>query len=255
LSGASGQLRTALGSVSARVPALQPASQKVVAVTTDLHARGDRLRTVVRTIDFLAVVLPWLIIAAVLGALAFSWSRRRTIIAIAVVFAGLILLELIGLKLARQTVLDQVQRPENLTAVAYVYDTVVTGLKSRLYWLLGAMAAIFVLCLLAGPARWAVRLRHLVRLDSLHNERFAEAWASARRWVHRYEPYLWLVALLGALVALAAAGAVTGRSVLNAGLIFLSLGALVHIIATPTQLQRREQSHGMKKARLSTMNS
>lgn len=233
ISGASGQLNKALGSAASAIPALQPASKKALAITTDLHARRQRVHQAVRTMDTLAKVLPWVVIASFLGALALSGHRRHTSIAIAVSVIVLMLIELIALKWLRQEVLDQVHNPGNLQAVGYIYDTLIGWLRNMIYIVLAATAVITLGLFAAGPARWAVSLRSYIHLERLRNKRFMAAWHVARTWVKSREYYLWLGAAVIVLASLALFTQISSQVVINAVLLAVSLFALVHIVGTP----------------------
>jgi hypothetical protein len=234
ISGTSGQLQNALGKASAAIPALQPAADKALAVSADLHQRPRRIHQVIRTMDFLAAVLPWAVVASVLGALAFSGRRRLTGQWTATTVIVLMLVELIALKWGRQQTLEQVHNPGNLSAVSYIYDVLIGGLKTSIGVVIVAMLIVLVLLLLAGPARWAQALRDFVRLDRLRRSGIAEWLHAARLWVRRWEYYMWLVAAVLVLAAIALfTDEVSSRIIVNGVLLMISLFALLHIIATP----------------------
>lgn len=234
LSGSEGQLRQALGKASEAIPALQPAAHKTIAVSTNLHAGAQRVHQYVRTADTLNAVLPWVAIASFLGAVALSHRRRRTIIVLAAVVIGLMFLELIAVKVGRQTVIDAVRNPANVSAVGYVFDTLLHGLKQSIYVVLAVMVLLIAVLQLAAPVPWAAHAREYVHLEQIRDSRVMAGWHAARRWVRRWEYYLWvgIAAVILGILALAT-NVVSGQAAINALLAILSLLALVHIIASP----------------------
>jgi hypothetical protein len=238
LSGTQGKLSQAMGKAADAIPALQPASQKVLDVSTDLKARPRRVQQVVKTSDFLWKVLPMLSAAALLSALAISKNRRRTALTALVLLLVLMLLELIAIKWLRQATLSQVKNSANLSAVSYIYDSLVAWLRHMIYWVVAFTAILAGLLALGGPARFAQLARQYLRLDKLHGRGFIFRWQGARIWLRHYEYYFWLAAALGVLTGVAVLSTVNGRVAINALLLIVSLVALVHIIATPPSLQR-----------------
>ena len=235
ISGAAPQIRAALGKASTAIPALQPASQKGLQISADLHARRQRLHQAIKTIDTAAAVLPLFVSACLLGALALSARRRRTTLTITVSVIVVMLLELIALKGARQALLDQVHHASNVPAISYVYDTVVGGLRQMIFT--AAIVAIIVFCiaLAAGPAKWAVSFRSLIHFERVEQSRAMAWWRKARIWIKQWQYYLWLAVAVLVLAYIALFMTVTGQAVANALLLTLSLFALIHIVATPRQ--------------------
>jgi hypothetical protein len=233
ISDSAGKLRAALGNAANVFPALQPTTQKALQISADLHARPRRIHQVVRTTDTLNTVLPYVILASLLFALALSWRRRRLVIIMVVAVFCLLLIELIALKWGRQQTLDQVRNPANLSAVGYIYDSILAGLKTRIYWVLGALAVIWLLCLAGGPAGWAASLRSFIALDRLKRSRMAGWWQTARTWAAQYKYFLWLGAAVLVLGGMAAFATVSTQVVVNAMLLIVALCSLIYIIATP----------------------
>jgi hypothetical protein len=227
------KIRSALGNAAEAIPALQPAADKAVAVSANLQARPQRVRQVIRTTDFLAASLPFIIVASLLGALALSTRRRRTTMTIMITIATVMLIELIALKWARQQLLEQVQQAGNLSAVSYIFDTLVAWLKQMMYIVLGSALIVLVVCLAAGKAAWARTLQTFLNLDRLQRTRAMAYWRSMRQAAARHEHYLWLAAILLVLISLAAFATISTQTIINAILLALGLAALVHIIATP----------------------
>ena len=235
INGTVAQLRQLLGTASEAIPALQPATQKTITIAADLHTRPHRVRQYVRALDILAVVLPLLVAASLLGALAFSRRRRRTLLAITVTVFILMLLELVSVKWLRQEVLGQVQNSANLDAVGYVYDTLVGLLRHMIFVVLILLAVLFGVLVLAGPARWAIALRSYVHMERLRDSRALVWWRSARSWIRRHELYIVLAIVVLVLLGMALFVPITSKVLINAVLLIVSLLAALHIMATPPE--------------------
>jgi hypothetical protein len=252
LSGSSGQLRKALGSVSSAIPALQPAANKAIDVTTDLKAKPRRIHQVIRTIDTLYKILPLLVLASLLTALAIARRRRYTAMAIVVSIGILMLLELIAIKWLRNQTLDQVKNSANLSAVGFIYDTLVDWLRNTIFIVLGIVVVVYLLLLAAGPSSWAKQLRSYANSDRLHTSSVKNAWQSARQWVRQWEYYLWLAAAVLVIAILALFLEISGHAVINALLLIVSLIALLHIIATPRLGDEQVESRPARSTRKNT---
>lgn len=238
-----GQLSSVLGKVSSAIPALQPASQKLIDVQTDLQARPRRVHQAIQTADTLYAVLPLATAALLLTALAMSRRRRVVFMATLIGVVLFTLSALVALKLTRNYTLDKVQHPENLSAVAYIFDTVTSGLKSRLGVTLLVVAILFVVCLVAAPYKWAQKFRSLLNLDKLARGRLSRAWEDARAWTSRWKFYLWLAVVLIILASLALMGQVTTRKLLNSVFLTASLWAAIYIFGTPRRPSETVVSH------------
>jgi hypothetical protein len=236
-----GQLAGALGTVSNAVPALQPASQKLIDIRTDLHARPKRLQQVVRTTDTLYAVLPLATSTTLLAALALARKRRVALMAVSVGVVLFVLSTLIALKLSRNFTLDKVRHPENLPAISYIFDTITAGLRSRLGVALLIVVVLFVVCLLAGPYGWARKFQSMLSLDKLSRGPIGRAWNVARKWTSRFKYYLWLAAVLLVLGSLVLIDRVTSRVLVNSVFLLASLWAAIYIFGTPRRLAEYNQ--------------
>jgi len=233
LAGTSGQLRDALGKVSTAIPALQPASQKAITVSTDLRSKADTVRRAIRTIDSLSVVLPLVAAAGFLSALALSAHRRRTTLTLAVSVFVLMLVELVAVKGLRQNVLDHVRNPANLSAVGYIFDKFAGWLKNIIYVVIGVSVFLGVVGYLSGLSSVALALQRRLPLNRIAGSRAMGFWHAARSWTKKYEYYIWIGVVIVVLGAMALFVSVTWRAVLNSLLLILSVCSVVHIIATP----------------------
>jgi hypothetical protein len=231
-----GRLSAALGSAAGAIPALQPTSQKVLALSTDLKTRPRRLQQVVKTTDSLSAILPFVIIGSLLAAIALSYRRRLTLLYTSIGVIVLALIELIAIRWLRGYTLDQIKNPANTSAVSYIYDTVMHSLRYSLGLTLFIMIVAIIVLLLAGPARVAEKVRGWLYIDRLRRSQVGELWQSARQWMMRWKYYFWLGSGIVVLGFVAVADAVNGRLIIQAIFLILSLWSLIYIFATPRNL-------------------
>jgi hypothetical protein len=242
LSEAGGNLRGALGKVSTAIPALQPASQKAIDLSTDLKARPTKVHQAIRTADTLYAVLPLVVVAAFLAALAMSHRRRRTIILAATLAIVLLLVELIALKWFRGYAIDQVRKAENVPAISHVYDVVTAGLRNAFIQALVVSGVLLALAWVSGTTSFRQRLHSMAATDRLRDSQAASWWGPTRAWFGKWEFALWIGIVVAVLIGLAAHQQVNGRGILNAVLLTVSLWALVHIVAHPRRLPAKHST-------------
>lgn len=237
LSGVKATLASRLGTTANAIPALQPQSQKSLTIGANLKTKRERLWQYVRTADFLNIVLPFVVAASFLGTLAFSRDRRKTLLIVSLIVIILLLLEQIGLKAARQNILDQVKNTDYRSAVGYIYDTLTAPLRSYIYSLLVPAVLIVVGCFIASPADWAVRLRQRITNFSFIQTAF-RYWHIGRRSVRQYQYAVWGGIGMLLLIWLAFIGNITVRAVAKDLLVTVALLEIVYIVAHPRPLTR-----------------
>jgi hypothetical protein len=129
--------------------------------------RSSQLRLAqdsVKTLRGLSFVLPLLVVLMYIGALALAAGyRRRVLLDIGV---GIIVGALVALVLRRwvesYVVSSLVQNEGVRPAMREVLEIATAGWRSRALWLLITGAVVIFAGWLAGPMRWAVRLRGLI---------------------------------------------------------------------------------------------
>lgn len=224
-------LQKRLGSQANLSPALQEKSQQALAVTADLQTKRERLWQTVRTTDFIHAILPAVFLVSVLGMLVFTVERRRSFILLSAVTIILLLVGLIAVKYGRQQVLDQVRNEPYIPAVSYIFDSLVATLRHSIFYALGFWAAVFIGCVVAGPAHWTVRLRDFLHLGNLKVSKPASWWHSVRAFVARYRVALWSGITALVLLYLAFGGSTAASNVVNSILLAVSGMFLVQLLA------------------------
>lgn len=235
LSGLKSTLDSKLGTTANALPALQPKSHTSFTIGANLKTKRQRLWQYIKTADFLQIVLPFVTAVAFLGALAFSRDRRKTILIISIVVIVLLLLEQIGMKVARQNILDQVKNTDYHSAVGYIYDTLTSPLKGYVYGLIIPSVVVVIICFIAGPATWAVRLRQRITDFDIVRTAF-RYWHIARERIRQYQYAIWGAIGILLLIWLAFIGDVTVRDVTKDILVAILLFEVAYILAHPRPL-------------------
>jgi hypothetical protein len=108
------------------------------------------------------LLLVGIALASIVGAVALSRSRRRTILQLVFGIAlGLVLVRRMSLR-TQADLLELFRVEVNRAAVESVSDRVLSGLLDWTRWLLYLCGAVAAIALLTGPYRWAVTLRRSV---------------------------------------------------------------------------------------------
>ncbi len=238
ISDISSQLRAVLGNISVAIPALQPGVEKAITVSVNLHAKADKIRQIIRLIDDLAVILPLLTVASFLSALALSPWRRRTTIEAVVTLIVLMLIELIAIKVLRSRVLGMVNGPANLSAISYIYDTLVAWLKEMIFIVIAVMAVVWVACVLGGTTKVARAFQSYIHIDYLKDSRFIKRWHAFRFMIAKWQKYILIASLVLILAILALFVTINVRSVINGLLLIVGIVSLIHILATPPNVPK-----------------
>ena len=137
---------------------LDPSRTKFVLFRSHKVAQAQKL---IKFLNTLRWVLPILLIAAWAGAIAVSTRRRRTVLLLGFFLAVVAVLVLVGYNLGRGAYLDKISSPQlPRAAAAAIFDTMLTSLKTALRTTFVVGLVVWLGALLAGPAWWAVRLRH-----------------------------------------------------------------------------------------------
>jgi hypothetical protein len=172
-------LKNQINSVFGNMPSTSAAAasnNQQTALSVNLKTRVNRLRTFVKTTDFLNSVLGPLALSCLLGAIVLSMKRRRLLLSLSAIIFVLALIELVSIKAARQAVLNSVQTTSYRAAVGIVYDTVAASFRRSTELLAVIAVVIYALCLFSRSIaawlspfkstqvwQWVRRIRQLAR--------------------------------------------------------------------------------------------
>ncbi len=189
LQGAQERIKERLGSTgtsvySGALPAERP-------ITVNLKALLGSTRDVIRTTDTAYAVLPPMVLALFLWAIAIAPRRRKMVLVLGFGIFFTAALQIIALKLARPEIIDLVKQAQFRGAVSNVWD-ILTNPYATIAWRM-LIIGVVVICAAAafGPSKPAAWLQQLLRLPSLGNTAFSTTWRRAaqalysRRWYAR----------------------------------------------------------------------
>lgn len=230
------EARPAVQKVLGRTAEVLPARSEPIEVSADLQARGQRLGQYIRTVDFLNKVLPFLLVATGIGALALARDRRRTLLIGSAAVFVLALLQLIGVKALRPVIFNKIQNLEYRPAVGILYDTLLASFNSLVYGVLIAAGLVWLAMFLAGPAEVGNRLRRFVRMNELQRTSVYDAWRNLRLWIADQKYYLWAVVGIAVLFYLAFVTAIDWQVMSKTILVALAGVGLLQVLATPPYL-------------------
>ena len=228
-------LREGLGRVAEALPE-RPSGD--IVINADLQARSQRLHQYIRTVDFLQAVLPFLLVASGLGALAFARDRRRVLLAGSVLVFVLSLLQLIGVKALRPAILGAIQNSTYRPAVGELYDSFVASFNSSVTAVLILAIVVWLVMILAGAGTLGIYTRRFIRLNQFQQTSPYELWRKLRLWIADNRHYLWatiavLTLLYGAFIL-----EFSWQTAFTTTCVTLASLALVQILASPPYLTR-----------------
>jgi hypothetical protein len=235
LSSAVPALRERLGSESTIFPAVQDKAEGALTIATDLQTKREQLWRWIQTADAFYAVLPAVFVAAGLGAAAFAHDRRKVLLVIAAWAIIAILIELIMVKYGRQRLLDRVNVPENIPAVSYIYDSLLSPLRSALLGAFWLWLGVLILACLTSPWAWAQRLREALHIPGLSRMRLGALWVQSRLYVRRFRYVAWGAIVAGLLLYLAFGAQVTGVELVRSVAIAVAAMCAVRLFVYPSR--------------------
>ncbi|HSX15008.1 MAG TPA: hypothetical protein VLE72_03860 [Candidatus Saccharimonadales bacterium] len=206
-------------------------------INLDLGEKFSIFQHIVKSVDFLAGVLPYLILASFLGAIAIARRRRITITAASITVAVLSLLQLIGIKALRPEIINRVQNVSYKPAAGLLYDRMLASFNHIATISLILSLFTWGFALFAGPAPWAVATRHWLRLDQLNKTSIGQTWAKFRQQVGENKYYIWGGGAILMLAGLAFAVSTDWQGLIKALMLTASFISIVELLAPrPTQI-------------------
>jgi hypothetical protein len=191
------------------------------------------LREAVIILNRLVIALPLVAVALLMGALAVSRRRVRTLVATFVTLAVASALALVGLRVGQSQLLDQVANPQNLQAVQVIWNAVVARLHEAFVigvWVSLGAAAITTFF---APYDWAVRLRKRLGLVPSPGGKLNHYTAVVRQFTRQYYRFFNLGGLAIVLVSLLVWPQLVLATVIGAAAVLGIYISIVTMIAAP----------------------
>lgn len=172
------RLQTSSDAANAPVAKLQQVGEVNVALRDQISI----MRTSYQLSNALYALLPVLIAACYLGAIAVANSRWRASLAVALAITVITALQLIFYKAARPEIIAQVEL-QYQAAAAVIWDTMTAGFKTVTTNTMFVGVGLTILAMLAGPYSWAHRFRQMIGLDRLAQSSVGQSTLTARLWL------------------------------------------------------------------------
>lgn len=128
-------------------------------------------RDAVRAVETGAWLLPLLGILLLGGAVWAATNRQRAVLGIGIALTAVGLSLLLAFRLVSHHWLNSFEQVVYRDAAHAVYEAFYGNLRARLIGLIITGLIIILLALLFGPYKWALRLREILHLDTLHTRR------------------------------------------------------------------------------------
>lgn len=148
------------------------------------------------------VIIEVLFAVGVIGGMAVSTRRRRTVMQMSSVFAVVVIVER-RIAIASVAKLTEQSQPQNRAAVTSIADGILSSFLASTVIMLALFAVIFLITLFVGPYRWAVALRSSIARFFQGTMHLKGALHGSRGFVARHRDALRIAAaVLGILVVL-----------------------------------------------------
>lgn len=170
-------------------------SLKQSPLVVNLKTSVETVQQQIRLIDFLNATLWVFALVCLFGALVLSRNRRRLLLIVAISVIVISLLQLIGIRALRPTVLNFFA-DANSAAAGVVYDTLLTSFKQSTTWVLigGVVASIIIFFLSPKILRKSKTMSKW--LDAFKVSGVWSFWNSLRSWTAKYRWYIVGLAIL-----------------------------------------------------------
>lgn len=213
-------------------PELQTSIQQPSQIVADLKVSFQHFKRFVQTTDTLYQVLPYFIVTSFLLALAIGVKRHHVLLGISIGVMLITTLQIIGVKLLRPEIINQVQNSLYRPAAGVVIDSLVNPFNSlaRNYFVTGLLLGIITI--LFGPYKWSLAMRHKLKLTEIKKASVFNYVRLARVWTRQQKKYIWIGATVLTLIYLAFANNLDWIRTTQIIMVVLSISALVELFSS-----------------------
>lgn len=224
----SSQLRS-----SSAFPELQnTSSQQPNQIVADLKVSFGYFKHFVQATDALYQVLPYFIVTSFLLALAIGIKRHRVLLGISIGVMLVTTLQIIGVKILRPEIINQVQDSLYRPAAGVVIDALVNPFNNlaRNYFVAGLLLGIVTI--LFGPYKWTLAMRRKLKLTEIKKASIFNYVRLARDWTREQKKFIWVGAAVLTLIYLAFVSSLNWVRTAQIIMILLSFGSLVELFSS-----------------------
>lgn len=190
------------------------------------------VRLYLRQVHNSPAFLPAFAAALLLGGIALSRNRRRTLVVTGLTVSVTAAAGLIALKLGRNEILDQAANDLNRNALGVIWDQMTTALHGSYVWTIVVSLMVSIVAALCAPAKWSTRLVRKLGLSNLSKGAVARTITTIRNFVRQVIKWILGLGVVVTLAILIAANTLTVYAVATALMWLIAYACAVVIIAS-----------------------
>lgn len=204
-------------------------NQQLANLRVDLHTSFRTFANFVKTIDALVVVLPALMLASLLGALALSRRRAKVLLIASLLAIGLSFLQLIGLRSLRPTIINSLADQPYRPMAEHIYQAFLNSFNVTTLVTLVLLGLVAFGAWLFGEASLAGRIRHRLGFYKIR-QAYAPTLLQWGQKIAKFEHYILGALILAVLIMLAFVVQVSVSGALAWLLSLCAVVSLVHLV-------------------------
>lgn len=230
------QLSVKLQSLRPKIQALlgqepQTGDSQQIELAVNLHQKMNKLGEYVRLLDWLNATLWLAALACLFAAFVLAQARRKLLLVVSASFFVIALLQLIGVRALRPTVLNLVENEAFRPAVGIVYDDLL-ALFRHSATLVGTVSAILFAGAFATQRKFLRRSKTISKqLDTFDKSSVAAGARQVRQWIRSYRWPLAAVVFVVGLVTLAFVIDTSWQGIIRTGLVMIIAIELINLVA------------------------
>jgi len=211
-----------------------------VEVNVALKQSSANFSKIVRLTDFINGTFWLLGLTCLIGAIALSGSRRRLLLIISITLTTIALLQLIGVRALRPSIINQVQNSAYQPAASVVYDSLVATFKRSATNIFVVGTVIAIICTLTNPRLLARSDWVSSKLTAAGKSRVAGYIRSGREFIGRNTGVIIGIGAFLVLVFMAFVPDFDWQGVIRALLVIGLFAGLVMLLALRPVIRGRD---------------
>lgn len=210
---------------------VQSGQSQPITLGVNLRQKVDNFSRYVRITDWVNATF-WLVsLVFLLGAFLLSRSRRRLLLIVSACFLIIALLQLIGVRALRPTILDMVENQAYRPAVAIVYDDLL-GLFRHSATLVASVSAIVFVITFITKRKYLNRSKSISKqLDTFGKSSFLANVRQVRVWIRTYRWPMAAAVIIVGLISLAFVVDTSLQGIVRYCLVMLIAIELINLVA------------------------
>ncbi len=204
-------------------------------IVADLKLTAQNLKRFIRSTDALYAILPYVTITIFLLAIAIANRRYKALLGISIGIMIVTTLQIIGLKILRPEVINQVQNSLYRPAADVVWDSLIIPFNNmaRNYFI--AALSLGILTIFFGPFRATTNIRRKLKLTEIKKASVFEYVLVGRGWIGQNKKYIWIGTGVLVLIYLAFTSSLDWIQAIKIITLGISCGAVVEMLGIRTR--------------------